>query len=200
LIDDIHFVGVAPPPPPTAAPTTAANVPTTPAANVTSLFSDAYTAGVIVGDYSPQWDQANVSDFVVESNNIKKYTMIIANQDPNPFAGIDFANDGVDASTSNITHLKLDVWTADIDTLEVRLVDFAGDGWSNGGNDSEGVKVIDLSGSQGSWTTLNIPLTDFVGLNAQTDLVQIILKPTTYDTTSTLYVDNLYFYGPGIVD
>ena len=88
----------------------------------------------------------------------------------------------------------MDVWSPDIETLQIRLVDFGGDGWSNGGNDSEGFKDIDLSGSQGSWVRLSIPLSEFVGLAGTSELSQMLLKATANTGSATLYVDNVYFF------
>jgi hypothetical protein len=164
--------------------------------NVKSLFSDSFqTSTVAVAEFSTTWDQAEVSDRMLNGNLVKKYEMSVAEN--NPFAGIDFSNDPVDGT--GYTHMKLDVWTHDINTLEVRLVDFNGTGYNGGTDNSEGVKVVDLSPSMGSWVTLDIPFTDFVGLSGTGELAQIILKSTNHSGTSTLYVDNLYFFNDGSV-
>ena len=124
-----------------AEPETAALDPADAESDVISLFSDNYSGSTVnVSSFSTDWDEAEVTDFSVGVNGMKKYVMSLAADPPNPFAGIDFSAAGVNATSGGYTHLKMDVWSPDIETLQIRLVDFGGDGWSNGGNDSEGFR------------------------------------------------------------
>ena len=162
--------------------------------DVTSLFSDSYQSNTVgAAEFSTEWDQAEVSDVVIGGNVVKKYDMNV--DGGNPFAGIDFSENPVDGT--GFTHMRLDVWTTDVSKLEVRLVDFNGTGWNGDTDNSEGVKLVDLDATQGSWVSLDIPFSEFVGLSGTSELAQILLKTTEYDATSTLYVDNLYFYNDG---
>ena len=71
------------------------------ASEVVSLFSDAYD-DVAVGQWSTEWDRADVEDVQVAGNAVKRYSNL-------RFAGIDFGDQPVDASA--MTHLHIDVWT-----------------------------------------------------------------------------------------
>ena len=81
-------------------PTTAATTPTRNAANVISLFSDAYTNVADIG-WTPNWGQSTVvSNITVAGNETKKYESL-------NYQGVQFAS-GIDAST--MTNLHLDLW------------------------------------------------------------------------------------------
>ncbi len=69
--------------------------------DVISLFSDAYD-DMAVGQWSTEWDRAQVADVQVAGNAVKHYSDL-------RFAAIDFGEQPVDAS--EMTHLHLDVWT-----------------------------------------------------------------------------------------
>ena len=198
FVDNLYFYDSASAPTPVNEPLSAAATPTQAEADVKSLFSDYSTNVVNVGEFSTSWDKADVSDFSVEANTSKKYVMNVdPDPEPNPFVGINFDNDAVNGTA--YTNLKMDVWSPDITTLQVRLVDFNGTGWNNGADNSEGFKDISLS--NGSWVSIDIPLTDFLssGMNGKTELSQILLKATSFNTTATLFMDNLYFYSSGSV-
>ena len=168
-----------------------APTPTEPATDVVSLFSNAYT-NVPVGEWSTSWDTADVADIQVAGDDVKDYTFTDANTGLG-FAGINF--DGPNAlDGTGFTHLRLDVWTPDVTNLQIKLVDFGGDGFTPGTNDSEG--IVQLGLTQGSWQTLEIPISDFqaTGLAGVTELSQIILESTVAGVK--LYLDNLYFVNP----
>ena len=83
--------------------TTAAPVPTRPAEDVISFFSDAYD-DVPVGYFSTDWDRSDVEDAVAGGDPVKRYYNL-------RFAGIDFGEQTVDAT--GMTHVHLDIWTPD---------------------------------------------------------------------------------------
>ena len=85
------------------APTIAAPVPTRPAEDVISFFSDAYE-DVPVGYFSTDWDRSDVEDAVAGGDPVKRYFNL-------RFAGIDFGEQTVDAT--GMTHVHLDIWTPD---------------------------------------------------------------------------------------
>jgi len=85
------------------APTTAAPVPTRPAEDVISFFSDAYD-DVPVGYFSTDWDRSEVEDAAAGGDPVKRYYNL-------RFAGIDFGEQTVDAT--GMTHVHLDIWTPD---------------------------------------------------------------------------------------
>ena len=187
-IDDITPVedsGGGPPPGGGGAPTTSAPTPTQDAANVISLYSDAYTD--VATTWPTPWSDPNntTSDVTIDGGLVKEHLAI-------NFVGVEFQ---VDATS--MTHLHLDVWTPDADSLLLRLVDFGGDGFG-GGNDTQGEVTVDSASTpalvQGSWVSLDIALSDLQadGLASLADLNQIVLDPTA--DGSTVYVDNVYFY------
>ncbi|MFM2267422.1 MAG: hypothetical protein RL757_863 [Bacteroidota bacterium] len=161
------------PPPSVAAPT-----PTQPQANVLSLFSNAYT-NCAVDTWSAGWDQANVADGLVASNDVKLYTNLV-------FAGIEFTTTTVNATNAESFHI--DIWTPNATTFKVKLVDFGANGGYGGGDDSE--HELTYTPAQGQWVSYDIPFSSFTGLAARAHLAQMILVASN----STVYVDNVYFY------
>ena len=168
LWDAIEFVGGG-----TSAtqPTVAAPTPTAPAANVISLFSDAYTdiAGI---NYNPNWGQATVvTQELIAGNNTLKYAGL-------NYQGTDFAGNPQDVSA--MTSMHLDFWTADSTALNIFLIS------TNGAE-----TPFALPATNGSWVSVDIPLTAFAGV----DLASIMqLK---FDGNGTIFLDNLYFSTTG---
>ncbi len=161
------------PPPSVAAPT-----PTQPQANVLSLFSNAYT-NCAIDTWSAGWDQANVADAQVASNDVKLYTNLV-------FAGIEFTTTTVNATDAMNFHI--DIWTPNATTFKIKLVDFGANGGYGGGDDSE--HELTYTPAQGQWVSYDIPMSDFGGLTARAHLAQMILVASN----STVYVDNVYFH------
>ena len=133
------------------APTVAAATPTQDAADVISLFSDAYTDVAVT--WPTEWSAVDsVSDVTIDGGLVKEHLGV-------GFVGIEFAS----LDVSGMTHFHMDVWTPDADSLLVKIVDFGGDGFG-GGNDSEGPLTFDGTTTpaltQGTWVSLDIPLSD----------------------------------------
>ena len=173
-------------------PTTPAPTPTFAAANVISLFSDAYT-NVPVETWSADWDQADVTDVQVAGNNVKKYTNLA-------FAGIEFKSPTVNAST--MTNFRIDIWTPDPTALpaalKIKLVDFGADGVFGGGDDVESELSFTAASTTpalatGQWISMDIPLANFTGLTTKGHVAQLIIS----GDPNTLYVDNVIFYKKG---
>lgn len=189
-LDNVYFYK-APAPPPPPGPTTAAPAPTATAANVISLFSNAYTNRV-VDTWSADWDNADVSDLKVAGDDVKKYSNLA-------FAGIEFTSQQIDASTMTTFHM--DLWTPDSTKapaiFKIKLVDFGADGAFGGGNDVEHEITINRANTpafvSGSWISLDIPLTTFAGLTTKAHLAQLIIS----GDLPTVFIDNVYFYKPG---
>ncbi len=168
----------------TPSPNAAAPTPTTPSADVISLFSNAYT-NVPVDKWSADWDVADVSDVLVKGNAAKKYSNL-------SFAGIEFITHTVDATA--MTHFHLDLWAGEGQFVRVKLVDFGPDGVFAGGDDKEHeltfTAVSTPAFTTGSWVSLDLPLSTFTGLTTKGHLAQLIIS----GNTPTLYVDNVYFH------
>ncbi len=171
-------------------PTAAAPTPTQTAANVISLFSNAYT-NVPVDTWSASWDQADVSNFVIGTNDsIRKYTNLI-------FAGIEFTSKPIDATT--MTHFHIDMWSPNATNFKIKLVDFGANGTFGGGDDSEHelayTATTNPAVATNKWVSFDIPLSSFTGLKAKAKLAQMILS----SSTATVFVDNVYFYKAVVV-
>ncbi len=175
----------------TAPPATAAPTPTVLAANVISLFSNAYT-NVPVDTWSPDWDYADVTDTQIAGNDVKLYTH-------RGFAAIEFVSQPIDAT--QMTHFHLDVWVGEGSEFKVKLVDFGANGQFSGGDDTEGELTFNATSTpplvHGAWVGLEIPLADFAtitpppALTNRAHLAQLFLSGSGLKTE---YIDNLYFH------
>ena len=161
-------------------PTQAAPVPTVPANQVISLFSNAYT-NVTVDTWSADFDTADVDDVQIEGDDTKLYSNL-------GFAAIEFISEQIDATA--MTHIHMDVWTFDSSEFKIKLVDFGPDGDFNTGVSEHEVTITEPALTTGAWSELDIPLSDFVGLTGRTNLAQLIIS----GSSPTVYVDNIYFY------
>jgi hypothetical protein len=181
--DNITFsAAVADPEPMTAAPT-----PTQDAANVISLFSDAYT-NVPVDTWLTVWSAAVLADVTIEGNATKKYSNV-------NFLGIETVANQLDIT--GMTHIHVDLWSADFTSFGLKLVDFGADAGFGGGDDVEH-QVNITSPAQQQWVGLDIPLSDFVGLTTQSNIAQYVLVAQPTGNT-TVYLDNMYFYTGTVV-
>jgi hypothetical protein len=161
-----------------------APVPGLPAANVISLFSNAYTNRT-VDKWSADWDQATVTGLDIAGDDIKLYTSMI-------YAGIEFTSNTIDATA--MTHFHMDIWVPSGSTFRVKLVDFGANGIYAGGDDSEQELTFNSGTTPalvtGSWVALEIPLASFTNLVARAHLAQLVIS----GDTRTVYVDNIYFH------
>jgi hypothetical protein len=163
-------------------PTEAAPTPVLDAADVISLFSDAYT-GVTVDTWRTDWSSATLENLSIAGNPVKKYSGL-------DFVGIETMANQLDVT--GMDHFHIDVWSADFTFFGVKLVDFGADGAYAGGDDEEH-QVNFNSPVQGEWISYDIPLSDFVNLITKEHLTQYILvgQPTG---ANTIFVDNIYFH------
>jgi hypothetical protein len=170
---------------PTPSPPAAAPTPMLPAANVLSLFSNAYP-NVAVDTWSASWDAADVADVQIAGNATKKYTNLV-------FAGIEFTGAHV-VDATGMTYFHLDVWAATGTNFKVKLVDFGANGIFGGGDDREQELTFTSASTPpfttGTWSALEIPLASFTNLTTRAHLAQLILA----GDPGTVYVDNVYFH------
>ena len=149
-----------------AAPATAAPVPTHPAANVISVYSDAYSP-VAGTDTNPNWGQATaVSVIQVQGNNTLK------------FAGLNYQGIQL-GSSQNITtmaFLHLDYWSATSTSLKVFLI-------SPGPVETAYTLQVPTTG----WRSLDIPLSSFAPVNLN-DVIQL-----KFEGNGDIFLDNIYF-------
>lgn len=160
----------------------AAPTPTVPAANVISMFSDAYT-NVAVDTWKTSWSQANLENITISGNATKKYTAL-------NFVGVETVATPINAAT--MTYFHTDVWSSNFTTFRVKLVDFGANGTFGGGDDVEHEVVIPNPATE-SWVSLDIPLSSFTGLTTRAHIGQLIYSAAPAGN-ATVYVDNVYFY------
>lgn len=163
-------------------PTIAAPTPTFPAADIISMFSNAYT-NKTVDTWRTSWSAATLTDLQIATNDTKKYSAL-------DFVGIET----VGANQINATSMKwfhLDAWTPNLTTFKVKLVDFGADGAFGGGDDKEHELTL-TAPTLKAWNSYDLLLSDFTGLTTRAHLAQYILvgAPTG---TGTVYIDNVYF-------
>ena len=160
----------------------AAPVPTIPAVNVISMFSDSYT-NVTVDTWRTSWSQANLEDIEISGNKTKKYSAL-------NFVGIEATTTPINVSAMTFFHA--DIWSSDLTEFKVKLVDFGADGAFGGGDDKEHEITI-LNPEKEKWVSLDIPLSDFTGLTTRSHIAQLIFVGGPSGNT-TVYVDNVFFY------
>ena len=153
------------------APTTAPTAPTALAANVKSLYSDAYPT---VGGFDlPNWGQGQMlSDVTVAGNKVLK-------GDQFTYQGFQF--DALDATTLGLTSLHIDVWSADATPVKAYVI--------SAGQDTESVDIVPTAGA---WKGVDIPLSSFTKIN-KTAIFQLKLDTAIQPVTKVMYFDNIYF-------
>lgn len=170
---------------------TPAPTPTRDAANVISLFSNAYT-NVPVEYYNGYWAPYQTTqgqdDIHVNGDDIIRYTQL-------NFVGNQFSLPTVNAS--KMTHLHVDIQVQEAmtagDYIKIQLADFGANGVFGGGDDTSGtVTYTNSSLLNGKWVGLDIPLANFTGLISKNHLAQLIFISDA--TISNILVDNMYFY------
>lgn len=179
-LDNIYFyrTGPAPTEPSAAAPAP----PARDAADVISLFSNAYT-NVAVSSWRTDWSVAVLEDVNIAGNAAKKYSAL-------DYVGIETTTATIDATL--MTHVHIDVWSADNTSFGFKLVDFGADCSYGGGDDVEH-QLNFASPAQGVWVSYDIPLSSFSGLTTKAHLAQYILVGQPAGA-NTIWIDNFYFY------
>ncbi|MCB9035486.1 MAG: Ig-like domain-containing protein [Lewinellaceae bacterium] len=164
-------------------PTAPAPTPTQAPADVISLFSNAYT-NVPVDTWRTDWSAATLEDIQIQGNDTKKYTDL-------DFVGVETTGGNL-IDASSMTHFHVDIWTPNMTTFRIKLVDFGANGAFDGGDDSDHELVFE-NPAQGQWISYDLPLSDFTGLASSTNMAQYIFSGLPVGG-GTVYVDNVYFY------
>ena len=164
-IDNVYFHksggGTGP-----TAPTTQAPVPTYPAADVISIYSDSYT-NVAGTDLNPNWGQATkVSEVTIQSNKTLKYEGL-------NYQGTQF---GANQNVSAMKFLHLDYWTSNSTSLKIFLI-------SPGPVETPFTLTVPTSG----WSSVDIPLTSFAPVKLD-NVIQIKVEGN-----GNVYFDNIIF-------
>jgi hypothetical protein len=160
-LDNIYFY-TQPTVPEQAAPT-----PTATAANVISVFSDAYT-NVAGTDLNPNWGQATVvSQVAIGGNNTLKMADL-------NYQGIQI---GSNQDVSAMNYLHIDFWSASSTSFNIYAI-----------SPGPVEKAYKLTVPTAGWTSLDIPLTAF----SPVDLKSVF--QFKFDGNGTIYMDNIYFH------
>jgi beta-glucanase (GH16 family) len=188
--------GSSVPPVVIAAPTTAAPVPTAPASEVISLFSDKY-ANVPVANWNPYWGQAGAlsdarpinSDQIKRVLNLNYQGIQIAKLDSSgaPVSGV------LDVSAKS--YLRGDFWLEQAGTFTLKLV-------SKEGAVGQREDSILVSGVAG-WNSKQIALSEFDRIDLDQIVQMVLVTGGDQGTVTNLHFDNVYFGGsvqPPVVD
>ncbi len=167
-----------------------APTPTQAAADVISIFSDAYTNVPVdffngfFGDVQTTLGGATT----IGNENLLQYTEL-------NFVAIEFKNPTI--NVSEMTHVHVDIQIQeDIDPsdfITIELGDFGPDNVFGGGNDtSSRVRFDSAALTSNEWISLDIPLSDFTSLPSRMNLAQFFF--ISDGTISNILADNVYFY------
>lgn len=177
LAAGVGTVNVAP-----ASPTSAPPKPTLPQSEVISLLSKAYT-NVTVDTWNATWGVlGGFSEVIIAGDDMKKYSAL-------GYQGIEFTNHQIDATQMKYFHI--DIWTPDMTSFHVKLVDFGADGAYAGGDDT-GVEIPVPVTALKQWQSIDIPLSSFTGMNFKHQ-AQIVIVSEPYPT-GTVFIDNVYYH------
>ncbi|MCA6074657.1 PKD domain-containing protein [Fulvivirga sedimenti] len=189
-IDNIYFykpAGSSGPVPPTSpAPT-----PTQSAANVISIYSDAYTD--VAREGFNFYGNATFEEVSISGNGALKYTF--AEVDGGNFQVIELGGaNQIDAAAAGMTNFRFDLWFPnDVDANSaflMKLVDF-------GAVTSEALINVNASSSpaikKGQWLQFDIPFSVLQsnGLAASSNIQQLVIDLVN---SGEVYIDNIFFY------
>jgi hypothetical protein len=188
-------VALPDPTPSTAAPTPPARA----AADVKSIFSNAYSPIAVLNyagadgqpsndnTYNTSWCGANTSLVQVVGNDTNKIVGLGCE-------GIAFF--GGRFSAAGFTHFHMDIWTST--PTQDKSFNFKFSNWSGGTAETNAYEYsannsnILPSTNPGTWISIDIPITSFTAINApnNTDFTQFVIT----SDLGTVYYDNLYLH------
>lgn len=163
-------------------PTDAPAVPSRNPANVISMFSNAYT-NVPVDTWKTEWSVGMLEELSIAGNDVKKYSNL-------SFVGIETVGPNL-IDAGNMTYFHVDIWTSNMTTFRIKLVDFGADGVF-GGTDNSEHEVIFEAPSQNTWVSYDIPLANFTNLLSKENIAQLIFSGNPVGA-GTVFIDNVYF-------
>lgn len=160
-----------------AVPTEAAPVPTRPADQVVSLYSDSYTfAPKSLNSYNEDWwDNPTLTEETISENKYLHY-----NGRMTGMIGWQFGNIPV----TIMEYIHVDIWPSANTTLKM-------------GPTSPGpvVASVAITVEAGKWNSIDIPLTDLLAVAPTLNLADIFQNQfTEYSALTDLSIDNVYFY------
>ena len=164
-----------------------APIPTQDAANVISIFSDAYT-NVPVDFFNGYWEPFQTTesaDFDVNGDHILNYINF-------NFVGNQFANPTVNASSKSTLHFDVYVPDGTVNAqLKITLRDFGSDGADGGGDDTNLEQTFSgASLTPGQWNSLDMNISGMANRNR----LGLIIYENLGSGLTAFYLDNIYFY------
>ena len=190
-IKNLKGLATQPTPDPNAPTTAAPTPPTRNAADVISLFSDAYT-DINVGEWGTSWDSATITDAVIANDNVKKVNF-------GAFLGVDFTGNRINAT--DYTHFHIDIFTTTA-TLEKSFNHKLSNHANQAAGETSAIQFSTTNASNpslpnpnpGTWISYDIPLSSFTvaggGSLARDAIGQYLIS----SNLGTVYIDNIYFY------
>lgn len=157
--------------PAVAGPSAAATTPIIDAANVISVYSNAYT-DIAGTNFNPGWGQAGTyAAETVGGDDVIKYGNI-------NYQGIEYGTTDV----STMTNLHFDIYTSDLAGIDIFLIDDTGE------------IAVTKTLTPNQWNSIDIPLSDFTGRDL-TKVFQFKLAGNPWNEAGfgTIWVDNIYF-------
>ena len=188
-IKNLKGLATQPTPDPNAPVTAAPTPPARPAADVISIFSDAYD-DIAVDTYDTSWCPATTTEVMIEGNPTKKVTGLGCE-------GIDWQSARtVDASSFTFFHM--DIYTAS-ETFD-KSFNMKFSNWAGGNGEFNAIEFSATnanllpSENPGTWISFDIPINNFTiaggGSASISDIVQFIIS----SNLGTVYYDNLYLH------
>jgi hypothetical protein len=165
-----------------ASPTSAPPAPTLPATDVISLLTKVYPDNPM-DTWNASWGVVGgFSEVVIAGQDMKKYADL-------GYAGIEFVNHQVDATTMGYFHV--DIWTPDLTSFHVKLVDFGPNGAYDGGDDTAVEIAVPVTALK-QWQSIDLPLSSFTGMNFAHQ-AQIVIVGEPYQA-GTVFLTNVYYH------
>ena len=168
---------------PTTAPTTP---PTRAAADVLSIYGEAY--GTAVGLTNVAWDNTDFVEETIAGNKVLK-----ADLTSSAFFGADLNTQPTDASA--MTHFHVDYWIADAfntgQVLDAKWSNHAG-----GGGESSAFSKTDalVTADVQTWKSIDVDISTLTN-TTRDELYQFIVTAAyTGGSASLIYIDNVYFH------
>ncbi len=171
FVDNVYFYREP------VAPTIAAPVPNRPAANVISIFSDAYT-NVAGSDFFPNWGQSTVvKQTPIAGNNTLHYANF-------NYQGLQLA---ANQNLTSYQYLHIDYYTSNASELNVFLICPP----NSPGGAAPWEKGYKLPVPTAGWNSVDIPLSQFLPNVALNSVFQFKFDG---GGGSDIFLDNIYFW------
>ncbi len=168
--------------PASAAPTP----PNRPAADVISLFSDAYT-NIPVAQWSAEWDDSNISDVTIDGNATKKINF-------GNFIGViltDYTN------TTAMTHFHMDYYINTGTDLIGKVLNPKLSNHAAKAGETNALLLTNLPAldAAGRWVSLDVPLSTFTPQGGGVAFSRESIKEFLITSNiGVVYVDNIYLH------